>query len=72
MTNTKLLKNKIVQSGLKIGYIAQMTNLSRSGLNKKINGKHQFNQFEMKALRRILNIKSDEEFHAIFFADDVD
>lgn len=72
MTNTKLLKEKIAQSGLKIGYIATMTNLSRSGLNKKINGRHQFNQFELKVLRNILSIKSDDEFHAIFFADDVD
>ena len=72
MTDTKLLKEKITKSGLKLTYIAQCMGISRAGLYNKVNNRRAFNQYEIEKLCRILQIRSMEEKEAIFFAHHVD
>lgn len=72
MTDTKLLKDKIKSSGLKLGYIAEKCGLTRQGLYKKIIGKNQFTQNEIKILSDVLSIEPVVEMQSIFFASDVD
>ena len=69
MTDTKLLKEVIDASGMKLNFIAEKLNISRSALWKKINNKSQFNQYEIAELRKILDINN---WQAIFFAENVD
>ena len=72
MTDTKLLKEWIVRSGLKLTYIAQYMGLSRAGLYNKINNRRPFNQYEIDKLCQVLQIESVHEKEAIFFAHNVD
>lgn len=72
MTDTKLLKEKIASSGLKLSYIAQYMGLSRAGLYNKVNNRRPFNQHEIDKLCRVLQIRSMAEKEAIFFANHVD
>lgn len=72
MTDTVLLKERIIRSGLKLGYIAQCMGLSRMGLYNKINNRRPFNQHEIESLCQLLQISSAEEKVAIFFAGSVD
>lgn len=69
MTDTKLLKEVIDASGMKLNFIAEKLNISRSALWKKINNKSQFNQYEIAELCKILDINN---WQAIFFAENVD
>lgn len=71
MTNTTLLQDKIKTSGLKIGYIAQCTGLSRQQFWKKVNNMVPFNQIEIEALCNVLRITSWRDKEAIFFAKNV-
>jgi len=71
MTNTELLKQKIEESGIKLGVIAEKLGIVRSSLWSKINGKTQFNQYEINKLCELLNIKTLANKEAIFFAKDV-
>lgn len=68
MTDTKLLKEYIKKSGLKVTYIAEQAGLSRSGLWKKISNKSPFNQYEIESLCNVLGIKTLREKERIFFA----
>lgn len=72
MTNTKLLKEKIESSGLKIGFIADFVCISRQALWKKINGISSFDQYEIDKMCKVLGITSLKEKEAIFFAEYVD
>ena len=72
MTNTKLLREKIESSGLKMKFIAGFVGLSRSGLNNKINNLRPFNQYEIEKMCVVLRITSTKEKEAIFFAKCVD
>lgn len=72
MTNTRLLKELIDKSGLKMNFIAEYVGLSRQGLWQKINNKTPFNQFEIEKLCTLLRIKKLTDKEAIFFAVDVD
>lgn len=72
MTDTRLLKRKIKESGLKLGFIAEFIGISRQVLWKKINNKSPFNQFEIEKACAILKIKGLKEKEAIFFAENVD
>lgn len=67
MTNTELLKDKIHESGLKYGYIADKLGISRTSLYLKVNGNKEFNQREISILCELLQIKSLEEKELIFF-----
>lgn len=72
MTNTNLLKAKIEESGLKIGFIAEFVGISRQLLWKKINNMTPFNQYEIEKMCKVLKITSLKEKEAIFFAENVD
>ena len=68
MTNTKLLKEVIEKSGLKIGFIAEFVGISRQGLWNKINNISAFNQYEIDKMCEVLKITSLKRKEAIFFA----
>lgn len=72
MTNTKLLKKKIEESGLKIGYIVEKLGTSYAWFNKKLNNGKDFNATEMQILCEILNITDLAEKDRIFFAKNVE
>lgn len=72
MTDTKLLKERIARSGLKMSFIAERMGLSRTGLYNKINNRRPFNQYEIEAMCQVLQIVSLDEKEAIFFAGKVD
>ncbi len=67
MTNTDLLKQKIHESGLKQGWLAEKLSLSESALSLKVNGKRYFNQVEIENLRKLLRL-SRADAEKIFFA----
>ena len=68
MTNTKLLKEIINGSGLKMGYIAEFVGISRQLLWKKINNLTSFNQYEIERMCKVLKITDLKRKEAIFFA----
>lgn len=71
MTNTKLLRELIKRSGLKINFIAAKMGISRAALSGKINNRSAFNQYEIEKLCKLLSINSFEDKEAVFFATDV-
>lgn len=72
MTDTKLLREAISKSGLKLCYIAQAIGITRQQFSKKVNNHVAFNQYEIEALCNVLGIKSLRDKEAIFFAKNVD
>lgn len=72
MTNSELLKLKIKESGLKLGYIVEKLNTSYAWFNKKLENKKDFNATEMQILCEILNITDLAEKDRIFFAKNVE
>lgn len=72
MTNTELLDKKIKDSGKTKLFIASKLGISREAFYKKLRNKNQFKQDEMVMLCKLLDIETLEEFHAIFFAGEVD
>lgn len=72
MTNTDLLEEKIVQSGLKKSYIAKSIGLSPYGLTLKIQNVNEFKASEIEKLCILLGIDDLEERSLIFFASKVD
>lgn len=72
MTNTVLLYDKIKNSGLKLGFIAEKLGLSYEALRKKLQGKTAFKAIEIKILCDLLNIVDLKEKEHIFFANDVE
>ena len=71
MTNSKLLKDKIRESGLKMTFIAQFVGISRGALYNKINNLRPFTQYEIAKMCLVLRITELEDKEAIFFAHDV-
>lgn len=71
MTNGKMLKEKINDAGMKIGFIAQELGITVYGFYNKINNKTEFKASEISKIKHILNL-SQEEVEAIFFANIVD
>lgn len=67
MTDTKLLRDKIKDSGLKYSFIAAKMGLSKQGFSKKIENDSEFKASEIQRLYEILNL-SVEERDEIFFA----
>lgn len=72
MTNTKLLKEKIAEVGIKKGVMAEKLGLSRPGFTKKLNGQTDFKSEEILKMCEMLNITSLTERERIFFAKTVD
>ena len=71
MINTDKLQGKMREKKYSIKKLAQVTNLSKTGLFNKIHGKVEFVCSEMQAIKKALNL-SDVEFEAIFFAQNVE
>jgi len=72
MTNTKALREKIAERGLKLKFVAEKVGLSYQGLQNKIENKSDFTTTEISALCDLLNITSLKEKESIFFAVKVD
>lgn len=68
MTNTKLLDDKIAQSGKKIGYLAKRLGLSVGSFYNYRHGKGEFKPSQIIILCEELNITDPKEQQAIFFA----
>ena len=68
MTNTKLLREKIDASGLKLNYIASQFRISPKVLTMKIENQTQFKPSEIKKLSEILGIETAEEQALIFLS----
>ena len=69
MTNTKLLRERIEASGLKLSYIASQLWISRAALTMKIENKSDFRQKEIVKLCELLGINTPEEKNKIFLAE---
>lgn len=65
MTNTKLLREKIEQSGYKLRFIAEKIGITYQGLLNKINNRSEFRANEIQALYDLLGL-TEEERVAIF------
>ena len=63
--NTKLLQQKIKDSGLKMGFIAEKLGRSRQALSDKIQGKTEFLPSEIRILCELLHL-SDGDRRLIF------
>ena len=64
--NSELLKEKVVNSGLKTGFIVEKLGLSRQGFYNKLNGYTPFTVPEVYVLCSLLSI-SDEDSIKIFY-----
>lgn len=71
MTNTALLEKLILDSGLKLSFIADKLGITRQALYKKIKGITTFNGPEIKIMCQLLNLRSWAKIEPVFFADDV-
>lgn len=69
MTNTKLLKEKIEQSGLKKSYIAKALGMTRSTLRAYLEGRMEFRVSHTNILCALLKIDVEQR-EAIFFGQD--
>ena len=58
--NTKLLQQKIKDSGLKMGFIAERLGRSRQALSDKIHGKTEFLPSEIRILCELLHLSDDD------------
>lgn len=65
MTDTKLLKAKIMENGYIQADIAKMLNISPASLNKRINNKADFTAPQIKTLMDALKIS---DIIPVFFA----
>ena len=68
MTNTQMLIEKILNSGLKKAKIAEMVGITRYSLLRKIKNQSKFKSSEIQLLCKILEICDLDEKVAIFFA----
>ena len=66
MTNTKLLREKIEASGLKLQYIADQLGITRFGLYKKLQDGSEFKPSQIVIFCDILKIETIEERAQIF------
>lgn len=67
MTNSNLLKGKMVAHGLRQSDLATLLNLSSTALNNKINNRTDFRDKEIAILINVLAL-NDSEIRQIFFA----
>lgn len=72
MTNTDLLKRKIEERGVKLGFLAEKLNTSYHWLKQKIENKRDFKAWEIIALCEALEITDLKERDRIFFAKNVE
>ena len=72
MTNTALLKKKIQERGVKLGFLAERLNTSYHWLKQKIENKRDFKAWEIIAMCEALEITDISERDRIFFAQNVE
>lgn len=70
MTDTKLLRETIDNSGISVTFIAKSLGLTRSGLYLKLNGKVEFKASEIVKMKSIFNLTTKMR-DAIFFSKSV-
>ena len=70
MTDEKLLRKKVDESGYKIYFIAKQLGISYQGLLNKMRNKSAFTAPEIQTLVDLLHF-SEADRNAIFFAQDV-
>lgn len=70
MTNLERLRGVIAERGVMKRHLAEKLGITPQAFSAKIAGKREFTMSEAGTLRTVLGI-SEEEFMAIFFADDV-
>lgn len=66
MTDSQILRDKIEQSGYKLGFIALSLNLTRQGLRKKLDNESEFKASEIQSLKNLLKL-TNKERDEIFF-----
>lgn len=71
MTDTKLLREKLEESGYKLRFIAEKIGITYQAFLNKINNDSEFRASEIQALHNLLHL-TEEERVSIFFADKVD
>lgn len=71
MTNTRLLRAKLEQSGFKLRFVAEQIGITYQGFLNKINNRSEFRAKEIQALYKLLGL-TEEERIAIFFTQEVD
>lgn len=71
MTDSKLLEQKIKDSGLKLLYIADKLGIVWITLRRKLDGESEFKQSEIAILQDLLQL-TDEDTKAIFLAPEVE
>lgn len=71
MTNTNLLKSRMVEHGDAdfISKLAELLNMSRTTASNKLNGKIPFNQYEIAQIAEKYKL-SDEDIRRIFVKDE--
>lgn len=68
MTNIQLLEDKIRQSGMKKGFLAEKLGVSRTTFSALLRNETEFKASQIRMLCDLLGIKDDETMKAIFFA----
>lgn len=71
MTDSTLLNEEIVNSGITITAIARKLGITREGLYKKINNETEFKASEILSMQKILNL-TNKKRDSIFFANKVE
>lgn len=66
MVNTKMLRDKINDSGYKLQFVAEKCGLTYFGFMKKVNNETEFKASEIMILKVLLNL-TDKEVNQIFF-----
>ncbi len=68
MIDSKKLEERIQQSGLKKGYLAECLGVSRGTFTALLNNKSEFKASQIRTLCDLLGIHDDATLRAIFFA----
>lgn len=71
MVDSKLLNQKIEDSGLKKSYIATQIGVTRAGFYNKLNNRSEFTTGEVSTLCKLLSITKLSEKESIFFVTEV-
>lgn len=66
-----MLNRVIMESGMKIAFVAKKVGITREGFYKKINNETEFKASEIITIQKLLNL-SNEERDKIFFAQKVE
>ena len=67
MTDTLKLRQRIKDSGFRLGYVAQVLGISQYTLQKKLDNDSEFKISEVDALAKLLGLSPTEK-NALFFA----